>query len=171
MKLFVIIFLLLLYCGSSQGQDQQIKSSGKMKEIFQDYSGGVTTEFQTLKHQSINIGFGMIHPTEHCDPIGRGFIINNEIVFKNAKKDLIYSPQISAFCSLIYFYGGLKFSYYTNFKDGGNFIISPEAGLGYFFIFLTYGRNINITNNSLIPVNKNNVSLKLIMPLEMLGLY
>ena len=99
-----------------------------------------------------------------------GIIFNNEFIFKNERNDFIYSPQVSVFYSgptLLTIYGGLKFSYYTNFKNGGNFIIAPEVGFGVAgLISLIYGRNISIVDNNLIPVNKNNLSLKLLIQLS-----
>ena len=138
-----------------------------LKDFFSGYTTytpTITTEFQALKHQTASIGFGAMHPSEHCDPLGRGIILNNEFIFKNDKKDFVYSPQLSVFYNFLLVHGGVKLSFYTNFQDGGNIQFTPEVGIGYILFFLTYGRNIPIMDNNLIPVNKNNISLKILMP-------
>ena len=161
-----LFFLCTLISISTYGQNSN-NSVSNFKKFFSGdskYTPSLSTEFQALKHQSFSLGIGAMHPTEHCDPIGRGIFLNNEYIFKSANGDKIYSPQLSVFYTAVFLYGGLKLSYYTNLKNGGNLEIAPEIGLGYVIFFVTYSRNISIINNDLIPINKDNISFKLLIP-------
>jgi len=165
MKKNSIAFFIVLFwiCSLTHAQQLVNKNIG---DYFYDYSLGLTTEFQMLSYQSTSLGFGIIQTPQHYDKHGKGLIFNNEITFKNAKDELIYSPQISIFYTYILLYGGVKFSYYSNFKESSNFVLSPEIGIGYYLIFITYGRNLIFSKTNNIPVNNNNISLKIIFPLE-----
>jgi hypothetical protein len=139
---------------------------GFFKPLSLDLDPGLTLGYQFLKHQSVTLGFGMLPPATVHEVMGFGWAINNEYTFKNDKGDGVYSPQLSVFYNLMAAYLGVNTIYSTNFKDGGVFAISPEVGIGALFIFCTYSRNFILIDNEDIPINKNNLSVKLLIPLS-----
>jgi hypothetical protein len=168
MKTFCFnLFILFAINGLAQ------EKPNKIKEFFNgdlDYCPTITAELQTLKYCSASIGFGASKlPEPHSgEPLGIGIIFNNEFIFRNANKNFVYSPQFNVFINYSYFYAGAKFSYYTDFQNGGTLQFAPEIGLGLYFISIVYSRNIAIKKNKDIPVNKNNLSIKVMLPLEVL---
>jgi hypothetical protein len=136
--------------------------------FFDTYLPSFTADFQILKYCSASIGFGYIRYQERMDKSEYGIMFNNEFTFQNINNDFVYAPNILFFYNYTYFYAGAKFSYHTNFKNGGTLQFTPEIGLGAYIIFMVYGRNIPVTKNNAISVNKNNISIKLMLPLESL---
>ena len=135
-----------------------------------NYDPSLTADFQALKYCSASVGFGFIRLQEphSMEPVGNGIVFDNNFTFRNANKNFVYSPKITVFVNYSLLYAGANLSYHTDFKNGGTLQFAPEVGFGIWVLYLVYGRNISITKNDLIPVNKNNISLKIMLPLEMI---
>ena len=170
------VFLLLAQISAAQENSEQKKPYNGVS-WFDYFMPSISVEFQTLKNYSASIGIGAmsIPVPNNLKQWGGGLFLNNEFIFRNSNRDFVYSPQLSVFCEYslqpdmpIALYGGVKLAYHTNFKNGGTVQFAPEIGIGYIFVFITYSRDISIYKNDLIPVNQNNINIKIIVPLEIL---
>jgi len=181
---FLCIFLLLVNISVAQEnlEQQKIYKGNFFIDGFRLFDHddfyffpALSVEFQALKNLSANIGFGVInYPEPHSmKPWGGGIFFNNEFTFKNKNQDFIYAPQLSVFYNysfqpetFIALYTGVRFAYHTNFKNGYSLQLAPEIGMTVAFVSITYSRNIAIRENDLIPVNENNINIKIVVPIS-----
>ena len=171
--ILVLLFVLPVTLNAQTSLEDEPTTSKKEKTYkkrirllnLEASSPTLTLDFQALKSRSAGIGIGIVTVQQHCEPLGRGIVLDNEFTFKNTNRNFVYSPRITYFLNKSWFYAGANLSYHTDFKNGGTLQIAPEIGLGIIIAYIVYSRNIPITKNNLIPVNKNNISLKLMLPL------
>ena len=163
-----IIYLFMLFTTPCLAQEKNCEFN-----FFNIYEPSFLVDFQVLKYCSASIGVGVVKIQYPRSPylmerLGKGIIFDSQFTFRNVNKNFVYSPKVTFFFNYSYFYVGANFSYHTDFKNGGAFQFAPEIGLGAYFIYIVYSKNISISKNDLIPINKNNVSLKLVFPIEWL---
>ena len=170
----IILSVFLLLGQISTAQENSEQKNPYSVSWFDYFDPSISVEFQALKNYSASIGIGVMHLPGRCDILVPGLIFNNEFTFRNSNRDFVYSPQLSVFYQYLLdpekmpmtLYAGVKLAYHTNFKNGGTVQLAPEIGVGILFVFVTYSRNIPVYKNDLIPVNANNINIKVLIPLE-----
>ena len=127
---------------------------------------GIALDYQFLRHQSFSVGLGYI---TYVRKNGKkeGWRIDIEYMPKdNPKMNSIYGVKLEGFLAYKkYLNFGYGFGFLTD-KQGYKVIFTPEFGVGYQSIFIVYRRNLKIFGNNLDYLNKDNLSLRLYIPID-----
>jgi hypothetical protein len=100
---------------------------------------------------------------EHGDPLIKGIALKNDFFLSDNPNLPAFAPQIEAYAALPFVYLSGTLAYYEN-PLNKNTTIRPEIGIGYFYIFLVYGRNFKINGNGMDYLYQDQLSIKLIVP-------
>jgi hypothetical protein len=126
---------------------------------------GAMVDYQALKHQSFSLGFGfMSYNKEKATKCG--WLLSSEYLPKdNVLLKDTYGFKFGGNVSNKFLTIGYAFGYFTDFKDY-RAAFTPEIGFGYKSIFLVYRRNLSLFNTGVDNLNKDNLSLRIYIPLD-----
>jgi hypothetical protein len=97
--------------------------------------------------------------------VKEGYGLTTEFIPKdhNNLKD-IFGFKVGGFGARNYSVFGFQFGYFTNFNKYKVCFI-PEIGLGYKSLFIVYRRNIRLFGDGIENINKDNISVRLYVPI------
>lgn len=97
--------------------------------------------------------------------IKEGYGINAQYIPKKGDLDKdIYGFRVGGFGARNYMVAGFQVGYYTDMNKYKICFI-PEIGLGYKSIFIVYGRNIRLYGDDIGRFNKDNLSVRVYIPI------
>jgi hypothetical protein len=100
------------------------------------------------------------------DILGDSFGGQFEVILKNDNiSKNVYGLKFGGQVNRKFFLLGYQLATFSDFEGFGLSFI-PKFGLGYKYVFLTYNRNLSLWKNQLPDINRNNLSITAIFPLE-----
>ncbi len=130
---------------------------------------GVSVDYQFLKHQSISVAFGYMDYKYNqkfrtkCSWLVTGeYFVKDNYLTKNTY-GFKFGGNLTSLNNVLDL--GYALSYFTDFSKY-RLAFTPQIGIGYRSIFLVYRPNLTLYKTGLENLNKNNISLKLYIPID-----
>ncbi|MBL7884469.1 MAG: hypothetical protein JNL69_10405 [Bacteroidia bacterium] len=129
---------------------------------------GVSVDCQVLKHQSVSLAFGRMSYNHDKYRTKCSWLVTGEYFIKdnyltNDTYGFKFGGNLTSIYNVLDF--GYALSYFTDFSEY-KLAFTPEIGIGYRSIFLVYRRNLTLYKTGLDNLNKDNISLRLYIPID-----
>ena len=166
LPLYFIFLIVSLTCGA---QPDKQNTGDNPKPWLPAYKTGVTLDYQALKHISYSLSFGLMsYAHDYKDKTKCSWLLTTEYMPKdNSLLKDVYGFKIGGYFGSWrkFFDLGYAFAYFTNFSKYRVAFV-PEVGIGYKSFFIVYRRNLTLFKNGLDNLNKDNISLRVYIPLD-----